>query len=133
VSEAKWTVRTEASSSSILDKRKSNAQTSLVTSRVRRILKLVDELKLDASELRVLRAELNEREDCVVDLDGASEQERASLLAIKGRIDPILRGKAKMLTMAEGNAIVREELRQRRHLAGSPSTARSASRTRRVG
>jgi hypothetical protein len=92
------------------------ARSSKVTSRVRRILKLVDELELDQAELRALRAELDEREKCVVDLEGASPAERASLVTIKGRVDPNLRGEAKTLSMAEGNAIVREELGKRRQL-----------------
>jgi hypothetical protein len=36
---------------------------------------------------------------------------------IEARIDPLRRGEAKTLTMAEGDAVVREELRRRRRLA----------------
>ncbi len=118
----------------ILDKKPDEAHSSTVTSRVRRILKLVDELDLDPSELCALRRELDEREECVVDLAGTSEQERASLLTIKGRIDSVLRGETKTLTMTEGNALVREELRKRRQLAGTPpATVRAPSRTRHTG
>lgn len=99
-----------------------------MTLRVRRVLKLVDELNLDASELRALRTELGEREECIVDLEGASEQERASLLTIKGRLDSVLRGETKTLTMAEGNAIAREDLRKRRQIAGAPAEPSSSSR-----
>lgn len=90
-----------------------------MTSRVRRVLELVDELDLDASELGELRAGLSAREECVVDLHGADEEERAFLLDLKRRVDSILRGAAKTLSVAEANKIVREELRQRRERAAS--------------
>ncbi len=98
--------------------------------RVRKVLKLVDELELDAAERRAVRVELDAREECIVDLDGADDEQRAFLLELKRRVDTILRGEAKTLTMAEANAFVREELRKRRaaRAAGSPR-----SRTRRVG
>lgn len=85
-----------------------------MTSRVRRVLKLVEQLELDSSEVRELRAELGGYEECVVDLDGADEQEREELLTIKRRVDQFLRGEVQPVSMAEANAFVRAELRKRR-------------------
>jgi hypothetical protein len=75
---------------------------------------LVDELELDPDELRALRDELDARGECVVDVDGADEQERKLLLTVKGRIDAAARGETKMVSMTEADRIVREKLRSRR-------------------
>jgi hypothetical protein len=72
------------------------------STRVRRVLKLVDELELDAEERRALRAELDAREACEIDLDAcADDQERALARAIKQRIDAAARGETQSLSMPQ--------------------------------
>lgn len=96
-----------------------------MTSRVRRVLRLVDELELDPAELHSLRDELDARKECVVDLDACkTEEDRQLALTIKNRIDAFNRGEAKTLTMAEANTFVRAELRRRRQAQPSPSRRR---------
>ncbi len=69
------------------------------STRVRRVLKLVDELELDAEERRALRAELDAREACEIDLDAcADDRERALARAIKQRIDAAARGETQSLS-----------------------------------
>jgi hypothetical protein len=90
------------------------------------VLRLVDELELDADEIRSLRDELDTRKECLVDLAACTtEDDRQLALTIKKRIDASRRGETKMLTLAEANAFVRAELRRRRQAQPSPSRRRS--------
>jgi hypothetical protein len=83
-----------------------------VSPRVRRILKLVDELELEPAEVRALRVELGAREECEIDLDAcANEDERQLALAIKQRIDAAARGEAKLVPISDVMKRAREGLR----------------------
>jgi hypothetical protein len=73
----------------------------------------VDELELDPVELRTLRAGLQLRDEGVIDLEGASPEERASLVALKRR----MRGETETLSMTEADAVVRDTLQERRQRA----------------
>ena len=95
-----------------------------MTSRVRRALKLLDELELAPAEVRELREELAGREECVVNLEAAADdQERKLLLTIKGRVDAYLRGETKPLSAAEGAKLYRQMRRERRGRAPVRRTA----------
>lgn len=97
-----------------------------MTSRVRRVLKLVEQLELAPAEVHELRAELIGYEGCEVDLEGADDAEQNELLTIKRRVDQFLRGDVQPVTMAQAEAFVRAELRRRRK--GKKATARPAVR-----
>ena len=88
--------------------------------RVRKVLKLVDALELDAEELRTLRTELDARGECEVDLSGCTNSERKLALTIKKRIDMAARGQTAMVSMAEATQVLRErrKARGRRPSAG---------------
>jgi hypothetical protein len=82
--------------------------------RVRKVLKLLDELELDADELRELRAELDARGECEVDLDAcADENERSLATKIKRRIDAAARGDTPMVSMPEATRILRARRKAR--------------------
>ena len=86
--------------------------------RIRKVLKLVDELELDSEELRALRAELDARGECEIDLDACTtDEERALAQKIKTRIDAAARGKTPMVSMTEASRVLRE----RRKTRGRPS------------
>lgn len=85
------------------------------SSRVRRVLKLVDELELDAEELRALRAELDARGECVIDLDAcADEGERQLARTIKRRVEAAARGETRMVSMTEADKVLRDRRAARR-------------------
>ncbi len=87
------------------------------STRVRRVLKLVDELELDPGELRALRAELDARGECVINLEACKDDhERALARTIKQRIDAAARGETQSLSMPElWSAVeVRRQARRRR-------------------
>ena len=98
-----------------------------MTSRVRRVLKLVEQLELAPAEVHELRAELIGYEGCEVDLEGADEDEQKELLTIKRRVDQFLRGEVQPETMAQANAFVRAELRKRRQGKAKATTRRQPS------
>lgn len=82
--------------------------------RLRRVLKLVDELELDRDELRTLRAELDARDACQIDLEACADgSERALAKTIKRRIDAAARGETKTISMTDANAILRERRKAR--------------------
>ena len=82
--------------------------------RIRKVLKLVDDLELDAEELRALRAELDARGECEVDLDAcADDNERALAMKIKTRIDTAARGATPMVSMSEATRVLRERRKAR--------------------
>ena len=97
-----------------------------MTSRVRRVLELVEQLELAPAEVHELRAELIGYEGCDVDLEGADKDEQKELLTIKRRVDQFLRGEVQPVTMAQANAFVRAELRKLRQ--GKKAAARPAAR-----
>ena len=66
------------------------------------------------------RPEPDDVGECIIDLTGASDEERIFLVGLKRRIDTVLRGEAKLVTMAEANAFAQGELRKRR-AARSPT------------
>ena len=81
--------------------------------RVSRVLHLVDELELDAEELRVLRDELAVRQECEIDLEACkTEEDRALAVTIKRRIDAVARGEAKLVPVADVLKSARHELRR---------------------
>jgi hypothetical protein len=83
--------------------------------RIRRVLKLVDELELDQEELLILRKELDARGECEIDLAACTDAaERALARTIKRRIDAAARGQTPMVTMAEADKILRERRKARR-------------------
>jgi hypothetical protein len=89
--------------------------------RVSRVLSLVEELGLDAQELRALRTELDAREGAEIDHDARKtleDRELASML--KRRIDAA-RGERRLNPMAAGMKIARQGLRRRRGEARSGS------------
>lgn len=78
------------------------------------MLKLVDELELDDDELRALRAELDARGECEVDLDAcADDDERKLALKIKNRIDAAARGATPTISMTEASRVLRERRKAR--------------------
>ena len=82
--------------------------------RIRKVLKLVDELDLDADELRALRAELDVRGECEVDLDACADaDERKLALKIKNRIDAAACGATPMISMTEASRVLRERRKAR--------------------
>jgi hypothetical protein len=88
-------------------------KTSSTSGRVRRVLKVVDALDLDAQELLALRAELEARQDCVIDLDACADPgERKLARAIKERIDAVTRGDAKLVPIGDILKGARDALRQ---------------------
>jgi len=85
-----------------------------MVSRVRRVLRLVDELELDPKELGELRDEIEQRRECVLNLEGVTDEaERALLVAVKDRVDAFFRGETKPLTLAEGTKVYRQMRRER--------------------
>jgi hypothetical protein len=87
----------------------------VTTARVRRVLKLVDELELDQEELRALRKELDARGECEIDLAACTDAaERTLARTIKRRIDAAARGETRMVPMAEAHKILRERRKARR-------------------
>ncbi|MGH7285193.1 MAG: hypothetical protein ACRELY_27030 [Polyangiaceae bacterium] len=89
--------------------------------RIRKVLKLVDELELDGEELRTLRAELDARGECEVDLAAcANDDERKLAQTIKTRIDAAARGTTPMVSMTDASRILRDrrKARARRSNAG---------------
>jgi hypothetical protein len=105
-----------------LDNRRPSEHALTVSqARVRKVLKLVDELELDPAELRALRAELDARGECEIDLDACeNEDERQLALTIKRRIDAAARGETTIVSMADASRILRErrKARGRRPSAG---------------
>jgi len=90
------------------------------------VLELVDELQLDPAEVRSLRDELDAREECVLDLGACkTEEDRELAVTVKKRVDAFTRGETKPLTIAQGNAVVRAELRRRRRAKPQQSARRS--------
>lgn len=88
-------------------------KTALSSGRVRRVLKVVDELELDAQELLALRTELETRQDCVIDLDACADpEERRLARTIKERIDAVARGDAKLVPIGDILRGARDALRQ---------------------
>ena len=86
----------------------------MTQARIRKVLKLVDELELDAAELRALRAELDARGECEVDLEACADaDERGLALKIKKRIDAAARGDTPMVSMTEASRILRERRKTR--------------------
>jgi hypothetical protein len=82
--------------------------------RVRKVLKLVDELALDADELRELRAELDARGESEADLHACADaDERRLAVKIKSRIDAAARGDTRMVSMPEAAQILRERRKSR--------------------
>lgn len=81
--------------------------------RVRKVLKLVDELELDSIELRALRSELDARSECEIDLAACKdEDDRQLAVTIKRRIDAHARGELELVSMADVMKTGREELRR---------------------
>jgi hypothetical protein len=77
-------------------------KTAPSSGRVRRVLKVVDDLALDPQELLALRAELETRQGCVIDLGACSgPEERKLAQAIKQRIDAVARGDAKLVPISD--------------------------------
>jgi hypothetical protein len=87
----------------------------MTQARVRKVLKLVDELALDVSEIRLLRAELDARGESIVDLSTADADERTLALTIKNRIDAAARGSAPLVTMKEAARVLRARRKTRGH------------------
>lgn len=88
-------------------------KTATASGRVRRVLEVVDALDLDAQELLALRAELETRQDCVIDLDACADPgERKLARTIKERIDAVARGDAKLVPIGDIMKGARDALRQ---------------------
>ncbi len=86
--------------------------------RIRRVLKLVEELELDGAELTELRAELDARRGCAIDLEACTDPADLALAkTIKRRIDAAARGESTMVTMTEANGILRDRQKARRAAA----------------
>ena len=86
--------------------------------RIRRVLKLVEELELDGQEISELRAELDARKGCEIDLEGCNtSQERALAETIKRRIDAAARGETRTVSISDANRVLRERQRARRSAA----------------
>ena len=86
--------------------------------RIRRVLKLVEELELDGKELRELRAELDVRGGCEIEPAACVDpSDRALAGTIKRRIDAAARGETQMVTMAQANVILRDRRKARRAAA----------------
>jgi len=86
-----------------------------VSPRIRRVLKLVEELELDGAELNALRAELDALKGCEIEPDACADPaDRALAETIKRRIDAAARGETRMVTMVEANGILRARQRARR-------------------
>jgi hypothetical protein len=84
------------------------------SARIRRVLKLVDELELEPEELRGLRAELDARGESVVNLDACKdESERALALVLKRRIDAAARGETSLVSMSEADKFLRDRRKGR--------------------
>jgi hypothetical protein len=83
--------------------------------RVRRVLKVVDDLALDAEEILALRAELETRQACALDLDACADPEERTLAqAIKKRIDALARGDARLVPIGDIVKGARDALREAR-------------------
>jgi hypothetical protein len=77
-------------------------------------MSLVDELDLDPEELRLLRAELDSRGECEIDLEACSgEDERALALKIKARIDAAARGETTTVSVTEATRVLRDRRKAR--------------------
>ena len=75
--------------------------------RIRRVLKLVEELELDGAEL--LREELDARKACEIDVEACVDPADLALAkTIKRRIDAAACGETTMLSMTEANGILRD-------------------------
>jgi hypothetical protein len=86
----------------------------VTTQRIRRVLKLVDQLELDQNELRILRKELDTRGECEIDLAACADAtERELARTIKRRIDAAARGESRMVSMAEADRVLRERRQAR--------------------
>ncbi|MFI5297969.1 MAG: hypothetical protein ACHREM_07705 [Polyangiales bacterium] len=96
----------------MLDASAGSVHDLVMTPRLRRVMKLVDELQLDSEELRTLSRELSARSECIVDLDVArSPEERALMVTVKSRVDKVMSGEAKTYSVAETTRYVRDRLK----------------------
>jgi hypothetical protein len=97
--------------------------------RLRRVLRLVDELELDRDELQQLGQQLAERGAFTVEWDKVHPGDKELVDLLQRRMAT----PADMVSMAEGDRIVRQELRRRRGRVSrqeerTPGPARRAAR-----
>jgi len=84
---------------------------SVNSPRVRRALRLVDELELGPEETRELAAELTQRPACVVDWDKVASDDRELVELIERRLN---NPTGPMISMTDANRMVRERLAELR-------------------
>lgn len=97
------------------------------STRLKKVLRLVDELELDSREIDSLCDELSARKGCVVDLSKCrNEEEKELVLLAKSRIESIENGSAEVLSEREFMRRVREHVRntQKARQARSALTAK---------
>jgi hypothetical protein len=91
------------------------------SSRVRRALRLVDELELKPEEMREFVTELAHRPACIVDWDKVQSEDRELVELVERRLN---NPSGPMVSMAEANRMARE------HLAEIRTSRRAARRGR---
>jgi hypothetical protein len=84
---------------------------SSASSRVRRSLRLVDELELAPEEMHELVTELAHRPACVVDWDKVAPEDRELVALIERRLN---NPSGPMISMTEANSMARERLAELR-------------------
>jgi hypothetical protein len=96
------------------------------SARVRRVMRLVDELEMDPREVQELTQELNQRPACVIEWDKVAPEDRELVTLVEKRMN----GPSELLPIADMNRVARERLAWHAKRRSKASKATSSKRRR---